>query len=481
MINSKQFVSNTIWKVAETVMIKGIGLVVSTFLARMIAPEIFGLLSLVLAFLASFEFLANSINNGLIVKNKVDITDYSTTMITNLVIAVIVYLIVFFAAPVFAKIYNSEQFTVLVRIYGLIIFPEAFSNIVKAKAIIELKTKLTAMSATISTMAASAVGLIMAIKGCGIWALVAQRLVAPVMDAILVTIFIKWDFSIDFSLKEMKYYLKFGAHIAASNVVNSINNNICSLIGGSVYTKTDLGYSSKGNSYAEIVGLYAFGTINSFSLMAISSRQGSKEDIKNAARKIISMSMYVVMPIMIGLLAVADTLIPLWLTEVWVSCIPFFKIACIRYCITPVSSLCGTVLRGMGKNNTCTILSVISACISIVCAVVITLILRLPILFASAFGLLTATLFDIIIFSVTKKHIDYRFSELIKDIFAPVLMSAIMLLICKAAALISIKPLYSLGLQIITGMLSYLIMSVITKNTNFIFLLNYLKKKGSNE
>lgn len=482
-ITKTQFITNTLWNTIATVATKVIGLVVSTILARIIVPEAYGLLSLSVIFIASFDFLANSINQGLIVVKDVKHTDYSTSMITNMGIAVVAYAIIFFLAPLFSSIYKSTEFTVVVRILALNLFVQAPANIISAKATIELKTKKMALAAAIASIVSGIVGVALAYMGAGIWALVAQTLSNSLINAILVLILVKFDFSIEFSVAKMKYYLIFGMHIAAANVINAINSNITTLIGGNVYTKTDIGYSSKGNSYPEIVGLYAFGSLNSMSMRTVASRQDDKESVKRAVRRIMAMAFYIVFPIMAGLFAVSDTLIPLWLTDVWVPCIPFFKIACIRFALNPIYSLSYTTLRGMGDNKTCTILTSVSAFLNITASVIITLLLRKSILFASCFGLVLLVINCVLAFVILSKKIGYSFIELIKDIIKPVIMSLIMVGAVIGVSFIPISTVLSLGLQIVVGLAVYFVISLVTKNEEFMFLLNLVtrRKKGGIE
>jgi len=476
-ITSGEFVANTTWKVLEVVSTKLLGLIVSTILARIISPESYGVLSLCLVFLATFEFLTNSITTGIIMKKEVDQSDYSTSMIVNLIISAVLYLIVYFLAPLFGKIYNSTDFIYVVRVLSTILFAQGFSNVIKAKATVELKTKRTAFSTFVSSILSGGLGIVCAYKGLGVWALVVQNVVYTFADALIVTLLIKWNFKINFSFEKMKYYLTVGAHIASANIINALNNNICSLIGGSVYTKTDIGYSSKGNQYAEIVGLYAFNTINSFSIVAISSRQDDKEKVKETLRRILSMTMYIVAPIMLGLFAISNTLIPVWLTDIWIPAIPFFQIACIRFLINPIGSLATTAIRGMGDNKTCTLLSAISAMMTIATSVIITLVLRKSILFATAFGLIVTVLYGVVAFLFLNKKISYTFKELMTDLYKPIILSLIMVALVKAVELMPISLKTALLIQIFVGAISYIVLSILTNNKDYLFLKNYILEK----
>lgn len=476
-ITKTQFVTNTLWNTLATVGTKVVGLIVSTILARIIAPEAYGLLSLSAIFIASFSFLANSVNQGLIVEKDVKHVDYSTAMIANCGLAAIIYIIIFFTAPIFANIYKSQEFISVVRVLALNLFFEAPTNIVVAKATVELKLKKTAIAATIGSVFSGIVGVVLAFMGFGIWALVAQTLSNGVINAIIVFALVKFDFSIEFSLKKLKFYLIFGFHVAVANIINAINSNISTLIGGSVYTKTDIGYSSRGTSYAEIVGLYAFGSLNSMSMRTVASRTGDDESVKRAVRRIMSMAFYIVTPIMAGLFAISDTLIPVWLSDVWTPCIPFFKCACIRYAINPIFSLCFTTLRGMSNNRTCTVLTTISAALNIIASVVITLVLRKSILYITYVGLVLIAITSAIAFAVLGRKINYRFRELLEDIYKPILFSLLMVVLVTVTRLIPISPVLSLSAQVVVGVASYILISLVTKNNEFLFLKGMVLKR----
>lgn len=476
-VSSEQFASNAIWKFTELFSSKIIALVISTILARLLSPNVYGVIALTTVFITFSDiFITNGFNVALIRKEKVSEIDYSTVMVMSLSFSLVLYFIVYVSAPFFAAFYNIPEFEQILRTLTLIFFLKSISSVVKAKATRQLQIKKISLVSVLASTCASIIGVVLAYNGVGVWALVAQQLLTNLLDVIMLTVVLKWRYSFKFSVSSAKQMTRFTIGVLGASFLDFLGNNVNSLVIGKAYSSIDLGYYNRGNMYPETISLNTYNSINSVLLPALASRQDDSIGMKKVVRKVMSLTTYIILPMMFGLIAVSDSFVSVLLTDKWMPCVPILICACLYYSINPIRAIGYTVFYAKGESRQCVKVEIFRSVAMIANLLITVLWLNQSIYVLTIINVLISLIVAIITQVMVGKSIDYSVFELIADIAPTVLMACVMVLVVRCMTLLPIGNVGVLLGQIIIGIGVYIGLSFVTKNSNFLFLLRYVTK-----
>lgn len=476
---SKKVFSGVFWKFSERILAQLISFVVSVVIARILSPEDYGLVAMVMIFITIANvFVSNGFSTALIQKKEADYNDFTTLFYCSLFISIIFYFVLFFTAPLIARFYNKEELVNLVKVFGLILPLSSYKSIQNAYVSKSLDFKKFFFSTLAGTIASGIVGIIMAVKGFGVWALVAQYFTNNIIDAIVLTFTIKWKPKFFFSFSKAKPLLSYGSRILLVDLIGTIYNQLTAFIIGKQYSSTDLAFYTKGKQLPDLINTNISSTITSVLFPAFSTSSDDYTEIKNMGRKAIKTSGYILLPFFFGLMAVSHNLINFLLTEKWLPCVIFVNIMCVNGIINTLDMIDIQVLKAIGKSNTVLKLEFIKKPIYLI---VIFISMKINV-YALAISVPITSVIAIIANShYIKKYIGYTLFEKIKDTGLSLLFSIIMYLSVFALGYIKINTNILLFIQIITGIIVYISLSVITKNETMNYIISVLKKQKQND
>lgn len=473
-VSKDQFASNALWKFTEIIVRKVIALVISTILARLLAPEAYGVVALTTVFITFSDiFILNGFNVAIIRKDKVEEEDYSTVMILSLAFSAIVYTILFFAAPALSAFYKSPELKNVLRVITVLIFFQSVATVIRAKATRELKFKQMSFVAIIGNVSASIVALIMAYAGMGVWALVVQQVLANFFDMVLLTLVFKWKYTWKFSKEKAGDMLKFTLGVLGASFLDFLGNNANSLVIGRAFNTSELAYYNRGNMYPETISLNTYNSINSVLLPTLSSRQNDIEEMKKVVRRVVSITEYIILPMMIGLIAISDRFVSVLLTHKWDACIPVMICACLYYSINPIRAIGYNVFYARGESKRNVKIEMTRSIIMITTLVIVIILLKQSIYVLAASNVIIALLVAMFTQHQVNKCIGYKYRELFADILPALVMSLIMGAIVKGISLFTRESAVVFIVQLFVGVCSYVLMSAISKNENYKFIKNY--------
>lgn len=473
-VTSNQFANNAMWKFADMISNKLILLVITILLARLITPEAYGVVALTMVFIGFSDiFILNGFNIALIRKETVDEIDYSTVTTMSLVFTVFMYLIIFVTAPYAASFYKSPDLCLVLRIITILLFFRSIVSVIRAKGTRELQFKRMVISAFISNVSAGVIALVLAYLGWGIWALVAQQLLAGFLDMIILMHIFRWHLSLKISFSVVKGMLKFTVGVLGTSFLDFLGNNVSSLIIGKSYSTKDLGYYNRANILPETIGLNAYNSINSVLLPTLASLQNDRDAMKRVTRKVMSLTEYIILPMMFGLIGVANVLIPVLLTDKWVSSIPLMYFCCISFAINPIRAIGYNVFYARGDSRLSVNIEILRATLMIGILIVILVFQE-----ALIYVLLSNALISLVVAGAThyrvKSCIGYSFRELYSDVFPSLVMSLIMMSIVLLVGNLQMNKVLLLIIQVLIGGTIYMGMSLVLKNKNFVILKDYI-------
>ena len=318
-VTKKQFVSSAFWKILEQFLSKGVSLLIAILLARIIDATAFGLIALTAVFTNLSDILVDGgFSTALISKKEVDDVDYSNSLFVSFSTSTALYLITFFIAPFVAKYYDQSLLTALLRVIGVTFFIQAFAATRTAVVTRQMKFRTLFICNLISTIISGIIGVASAYlivkkfpenPEYGVWAIVIQRLLQQTILTIILFIAVRWRLHFKINWRRMRGLLFASLGIVMASLINFVGSSLYSLIIGKIYSVADLGYYDKGPSLPMQISLYLFGAITSVLLPTLVSYKGDKVQIKYIVRRVVTLTAFLLAPMMVGMAVVSKEII----------------------------------------------------------------------------------------------------------------------------------------------------------------------------
>ncbi|MGN0171109.1 MAG: lipopolysaccharide biosynthesis protein [Lachnospiraceae bacterium] len=471
-MNKNGVITNFIWRFAERCGAQFVTFIVSIVLARLLMPEDYGTIALVTVFSNIMQvFVDSGLGTALIQKKDADDIDFSSVFYFNFAICIVLYLIMFFAAPIIASFYNIPELTSIVRVISLTIIISGVKGVQQSYVSRNMMFKRFFYATLGGTIFSAIVGIAMAYLGFGVWAIVAQQLSNTAIDTLILWITVKWRPKLMFSWNQLKGLLGFGWKMLCSALLDTIYNNLRSLLIGKVYSSADLAYYNEGKKFPNLIVTNINSSINSVLLPAMSNEQDDKGRVKNMTRRSIMVSCYIMAPLMIGLACCARNVVIVVLTAKWLPCVFFLQIFCITYMFYPIHTANLNAIKAMGRSDLFLKLEIWKK--------VIGMILLLATMFISvkamAYSLLISTLTSMVINAwPNKKLLGYSFLEQMKDILPSIILAIGMGGAVYLIGFLSFPILPLLLIQVICGGIFYIVGSAVFKLEPFTYLLGII-------
>ena len=466
-------VKSFIWKILERSSIQVVSFLVTIVLARLLTPEEYGLVALITVFVSIADVVIDGgFNTALIQKKDADNIDFSTILIFSLVFSVFIYSVIYSLAPVIANFYGNDDIILLTRVLSLTLVFNAFNSIQRAYVSKHMLFKRLLYSSFGAVVLSGAIGIILAINGFGIWALVAQVLSNQIFTSVIMWFSIKWRPVAIFSTSSFKSLFNYGWKIFVTNIITAVFIQLRKLLIGKFYRPADLAYFERGEQLPTLVMSNLFTSIQTILFPTFSSVQDDKQKVKSMMRRSTKLSCFFVYPLMAGMVVCAEPLIRLLLTDKWIDVVPFVQILCIANFFRPIAISNWEAIKALGHSDITLKLEIIKKIIDII------------ILTVSMFIGVRAVAWGIVIYNFicvfinlypNIKLLDYKLTEQFKDAIPSLLISLIMGFSISWIAFVDIPSWLILISQILLGIIIYISLCIFFKDESFYYLLNHIK------
>ena len=473
MEQSKSVITNFIWRFFERTGAQLVAFVVSIVLARILEPEAYGTVALITVFTAILQvFVDSGLGSALIQKKDADDLDFSTVFYTNVFLCVVIYIGFFFAAPLIAKFYDNMDLVPYIRVLGLTIVISGVKCVQQAFVSKNMLFKRFFFATLGGTITAGVVGIIMALSGFGVWALVAQQIINLTIDTIILWITVKWRPKLMFSFKRLKGLFSFGWKLFTAALLQEVYSDLRSLIIGKVYSSSDLAYYNRGNQFPTLIVTNINTSINSVLFPAMSKAQDSKESVKSMTRRAMKTSTFIMAPMLMGLAACGKSLISIILTDKWLPAYPFMIIFCTTFMFFPIHTSNLNAIKALGRSDYFLVLEIIK---KIVGLAIIFATMKISVM-AMAIGGIFASVADQIINSwPNKKLMNYGYLEQLKDILPGIGLAVFMGGCVYCINFLNLNNWLTLLIQVPLGAILYIGLSFVLKFESFTYVLNTVK------
>lgn len=466
------------WKLMERGGAQLVQAVVQILLARFLMPEEYGLIVLVSTFIVVANvFLESGLNIALIQKKNVDEVDFSSVFYLNLSISILLYILLYVAAPYIADFYNDQRIVSVARVLSLTLFIGGFSLCQGAYLSRNMMFKELFKSTLLGTVVAGAIGVLAAYMGLGVWALVLNSLIKQLIVAIIIWFTVKWRPKLVFSVDKIKTLFSYSSKIMASNIIYTFYENIINLIIVRAYSSAMLGFYNRGNNLPKLIMTNINESIQAVMLPTLSHYQDDIVKVKNMLKRTILTSTFVIFPMMAGLAAVGEPVIRILLTEKWMKAVPFLQIFCLYYALWPIMTPKLQVIMALGRSDIILKREIVSTTIGIMI-----LLVSVPRgVYAIAFGLVISSLIDILIVSrLVFKLTGYGHAEQTKDILPSLMASVAMGAVVYSLNFLDISDWQKLILQFSMGVAIYIGIARMFRIESLSYLIATIKQLREN-
>jgi len=467
--------SGLIWKFSERVGAQLVSLIVSIILARILLPEDYSVVSIVTIFFSFCNiFVTGGLSTALIQKKDTDEEDYATIFWTNLLIALVLYFIMYAFAPVIANLYDNDILVSIIRVMGLSFFINGIKSVLSAYISSTLQFKKFFFSTIIGTLISAVIGILMAKNGFGAWALVAQQMSNAIIDTCVLFFTTKFRVLFKFSIEKLKILFAFGGNVFVASFISVLYDQISPMIIGVKFTTNDLAFYSKGRSFPLLLNDTISSSLSAVVFPVISKVQDNKQAVLTFTRRNIGLTSYIVFPVMMGFFAVADEFVKLVLTDKWLPAVPYVQIFCLSYMFNIIQTGNLEAIKAIGRSDLILKLEVIKKSLYFLVIFLFVMLTDSPQTLALS-SIVCTIIATVVNTYPNRKLIGYAYRKQAIDILPNICIAALMGVIVHFVGKIDLPVIMLLLLQIIVGVISYVLLSIVTKNDNFIYLLKNIK------
>jgi len=454
------------WSFLEVAGVQGVRFVIGVVLARLLFPEQFGLIGMLMVFFAVTQTLLDSgFGAALIQKREATQTDICSIFYFNIVVGFAAAGLLCLVAPWIAAFYKQPGLTPLTRALSLTIVISSFGMIQGTILTKQINFKTQTKVSLISSVLSGIIGITMAATGFEVWSLVVQQVSSSFFRTAFLWVFSPWRPALVFSFQSLRDMFGFGSRMLFSFLLNQIFDNIYIVVIGKMFSVIDLGFFIRAKTLQALPPQMLSDVVGRVTFPVFSSVQDDPARLKRGLKKALAILALVNFPIMIGLLVTARPLVLVMLTQKWAGCIPYLQLLCIVSLLFPLHAINLNVLQALGRSDLFLRLEIIKK-VLIVIAIAITW----------RWGI-SAMIFGMIALSIISYYlntyysgilISYPIREQVSDLSSYLIMAILMGIAVHAAGMLPCPNLWSMLLvQITVGVVTYVCLCRVFRLTSF--------------
>ncbi len=464
-------VSGLIWTYFERFSAQLVSLIVSIILARLLSASEYGVVAIVTIFIdLSNVLVVNGFGTALVQKKDPLSVEYSTVFYASTFLTLVVYILLCLCSPFIASFYDIPELNTVLRVVGIAIPIAAISSIQQSFIAKKMEFKKFFFSTIIGTVISGIIGIVMAYRGFGVWALVAQLLSNRIIDTVILTFTSGWRLTREFSWTSLRSLFSYSWKITASSLLISFYDNIRGLVVGKKYSIDDLAYYNKGRNYPNLVAGNINTSISKVLFPALSDEQNDKERVLFMTRRAIKESTFILTPLLFGLASCSKQFVSVLLTEKWLPIVPYIVVMCVVYSMQPMQTASIQAMKAIGRSDYYLKLEIIKKVANFI--ILIISLFMFNSVFAVAIGALLAELSSTLInVPANKALFGYSYKLQLFDVLPEISAALLMAVVVIIVGLLPLSKFILLIIQVLAGGLIYYAIAKVFKMKS----LNYLE------
>ena len=341
-----------LWDFSGRIASQATGFVISIFLARLLEPAEFGLIAMVMVIMGIAGIFSDvGLGGALVQRKRVLPIHYSSVFYFNVLVASILSLLTYLAAPLIANFYNNQELILLTQVLSILFILGSVNSVHVVQFRKELNFKILTQISFTSSLLSGVIGVFLAFQGNGVWSLVAQQLIASVLNVILIWKASTWRPGLAFSLKALFQLWGFGFRMFLSNLLDTVFTRLDFIIIGKMFPAATLGFFQRAKALDQLVITYTSGSLMGVLFPLLSKVKNDLLRFQNIIIKSLGIICFVTFFLLGGLFLVSEELIVMLFTEKWLPSVELFQILVLSGFAYPVSSLLVNVLSSRGNSK----------------------------------------------------------------------------------------------------------------------------------
>lgn len=466
-----------LWNIGSLFLTRGASVIFTLFLAFFLAPDVFGLLAMITVVVElANSFIESGLGQAIIRSKKISQIDLCTVFISNMGMSLLAYGVLFFTASYVADFYRQPELVLLIQVVGLVLIVNAAKVVQVAVLSRDMNFKVQMKANTAGVVVSGILAVFVAYLGAGVWSLVVQMLTASVVSAVVLWFSSGWRPERQFSLGSLLRMFQFAGPLLAAVIIDVLYRNAHVLVIGRLFSAEMTGLYFFAKKFSQLISQQLTDAVQKSTLPALSTLQDDNAMLRLKYRQVIQLTMFVISPIMLLIVALAEPLFTLLFDDQWIDAVPYTQLLCIIGILYPLHSLNINILSVKGRSDLILKVGLIIKSVNVaflfaaipfgVLAIVISQVV------GSSLALLPNTYFS-------ARLIDYGLVDQLLDVFRPILAATIAAICAWFYADMSTLPIYLV--LIISGnimLFIYLILSLVLRAEGFCMIINKLKSIG---
>lgn len=457
--NEKQVYSGIVWAFAERFASQFVSIVVAIVLARILAPELFGVISIVTVIIAICNvFVTGGFGNALVQKKNADELDFSTILIFSFIFSLFVYALAYYSAKPIADFYDMPELVIVIRLMALRLPIASINSVQQAYVSREMKFKMMFFVTVFGAFVSGVIGIIMALMGFGVYALVGQFLISMLSDTIVLSLVLKINIRFKFSYIRLKQLFPFGLSVMLSELAGTLSDNVRTIVVGKGFSASQLAFYAKGNQFPSVIVANVNTAMGKVLFPALAKEQDSENELSQLSKRILQTSLYILTPLLLLLTFCADPLVKILYNNQWYDMIPYIQVLSLSYILVPIHTTSLQRIKANGLGKAYLIIQIIKISIGLL------------LMFASvylfddaiyvAYSYLAAVFINTIIhYIVNKKLFNQSYKSQWEDIYKIANINAIMAIVLLFMSSLDAYPLLSFCAKTTVGFALYVLLS----------------------
>lgn len=470
-------VSSMIWVAIQRYSTMFIQFISGIILARLLTPYDYGCIGMLAIFMVLAEaFIDGGFGSALIQKKRPTQEDYSTIFFWNLLMAVVLYAILFVSAPAIARFYKIPLLSDVLRVYGIVLFIYAFNVVQRNQLQKQLKFKVLSIVTLLSSIISLGITITLAYKGFGVWSLVIQYLVMALIPALVFWFVIRWRPKMTFSWTSFKELFGFGFYMFLTHLINQFGIQLQGLLIGRFYNASTMGYYSKALKTESLASHSISSVMTQVTFPLYSEMQNDKKAMAKVIKKITMTLAYFSFPVLFIFLLLAKPLFIILYSERWLPSVPYFQVLCIAGLASCLQAVNLQSISAIGKSKTMFVWTLIKRIVGISAVV-------LGLIFWGMKGLLAGVMLNswfsyFINITLVSKHIGYKWYKQVLDLLPVGIVSVAIAVISYFIGSLLHLGLYADGVvKFITYIVLYMGWSLMFKPEAYTYFLSAIPSR----
>lgn len=329
-MNNRNTTKSIVWAAVDRFGIVVLQFVINLVLARMLTPDDFGCIGMILIFVAVSQVLIDGgFGSALIQKREPTETDYSTTFYWNILLSVALYAIIYGIAPAVARFFDIAPLEELLRVIGLVIVINSFSLVQRTILRKKLDFRHIAITDIVAYMMAAMVAIYIAHRGLGAWSLVGMQLTNALMTALIFWFVSRWRPSFSFSWQSLRSLFSYGGFLLVASIMQDICTHIQGVVIGRRFSAADTGLYTQAKKMDEVASMTLPAVFCQVLFPLYSEKQNNLEELQQMLRRNNQTIAFIIFPLMMLLMVIAEPVFRLLYGQKWIDAVPYFQILCI--------------------------------------------------------------------------------------------------------------------------------------------------------